>query len=262
MAAPSCERSPTTSTPRSFRPPERTADRGQGCYHPLPPGASSLDGVTEIRLNGRVRAVGLRVRGALRRRWVAVLGVTIIVAIVSGAVLTLTAGARRTASTPGAFTRAVGGDVDASLQQSSGAPRTAEVRALPGVKSVSAMTFAFVGLKPAHGQPLDNAISFIGEMPAAARLVAGREPDPKRADEFVASTDFVAGTHARIGEKFSTFSWTRAQAGQGEGFNAKPMGPSFTAHLVGIFQSAGSLEDQYSVSVFSPALLHADIGLV
>jgi hypothetical protein len=100
-----------------------------------------------------------RVRRIVRRRWIATAAVAVLVALVSGAVLTLVAGARRTASAPDRFTASVGGDSFVALQQESGPPRTAEVARLPGVRSVYAMTFAFAdfvidGSRPTARFPL------------------------------------------------------------------------------------------------------------
>ena len=87
-----------------------------------------------------------RVRATLRRRWLSVLVVTGIVALVTGTVLTLAAGALRTADAPDAYTEVLGGELDGTVEQEFGPPRTAEVAALPGVASVEAITFIFASV--------------------------------------------------------------------------------------------------------------------
>ena len=161
-----------------------------------------MDRAARLGLNGGVRAVGSRVRAALRRRWAAALVVAVIVGLVSGAVLTLAAGARRTGAAPDAFTAAIGGDVDAAVQQASGRPRTAEVAAVPGVASVDAMTFAFAGVVDPKRGPAEDAIAFIGNRPLSSRLVAGRATNPDRPHEFVADRSFARAHDAHVGDKF------------------------------------------------------------
>ena len=219
-----------------------------------------MDRAAELGLNGGVRAVGSRVRAALRRRWAAALVVAVIVGLVSGAVLTLAAGARRTGAAPDAFTAAVGGDVDAAVQQASGRPRTAEVAAVPGVASVDAMTFAFAGVVDPKRGPAEDAIAFVGNRPLSSRLVAGRATNPDRPHEFVADRSFARAHDAHVGDKFRAISWTQAQGDHGLGFGPDPNGPSFTATLVGIVQTPST--DDFNLVVFSPGLLQEDVGLV
>jgi ABC-type lipoprotein release transport system permease subunit len=187
--------------------------------------------------------------------------VALLVAAVTAPVLALTAGARRTASAPAAYTAALGGDVDAALQQASGPPRTAEIGGLPGVASVRAMTFAFGGFL-VGGRPEDGTLAFIGSRPFSSRLVAGRETDPTKPQEFVADRGFVARHHARLGDSFSFVGWSRRQGATGQGYNGPPQGPQFEARLVGVMDTASRLEDDYDLTLFSRALLDADIGLV
>jgi ABC-type lipoprotein release transport system permease subunit len=194
------------------------------------------------------------VRSTLRRRWRSAAAIAFMVAIASAAVLTLAAGARRTTSAPDAFTRSVGGDATAQVMQPDGPPRTAEVAKLPGVQSVSGLTFTFVAVDPG-GSENGNTLAFIGAHPFASKLVAGRFADPTQPYEFVADKKFTALHHAHVGQKFAAVSWTAKQVQAGQGFVADPDGPSFRATLVGIVSSPSSLEDIYNTTVFSPALL-------
>jgi putative ABC transport system permease protein len=205
-----------------------------------------------------VKAVWLRARGTLRTQWLSALAVAAIVALATGATLTLAAGARRTASAPATYTASVGGDADAMLQQSGGPPLTARVAALPGVASLQAMTFLFGGIDP---DSQDSTFLFGGTQPYGSRLVAGRDTDPTRSNEFIADETFVARHHAHLGSRYQVVTWTLAQAAHGEGFNAAPKGPSFSAVLVGVISTAARLQNNDSVTIFSPALLKEDIGL-
>ena len=185
--------------------------------------------------------------------------VAVIVAAVTGAVLTLTAGARRTASAPAAFTAFVGGNVDGAIQQPSGRPLTAAVASLPGVTKVSGMSFMFAVPRDAKGQAPENLLVFSGTPPLASRLASGRQAT--NAHEFVADDAFVAQHHAHLGDRYNVISWTQAQADHGEGFQKQPKGSSFTAELVGTLYTAGAFEDNYTVALFPPGLLKDNIGL-
>jgi ABC-type lipoprotein release transport system permease subunit len=204
----------------------------------------------------------MRARRWLRRRWVSNVAVACIVAVVAGAVLTLFAGARRTAHAPDAYVHALGGNPDGLIQQRSGTPRTAEVRALAGVRKVEAYTFMFGVPIGANNQPLDNSLIFAGDRSLSARFVAGRPANPNRPHEFVADKTFVDAQHAHLGSRFRFITWDQTQAGNGEAFNAAPKGPSFEGVLVGIVDSPDKLESDYSTVTFSRALLQQDIGVV
>jgi ABC-type lipoprotein release transport system permease subunit len=214
-----------------------------------------------MRPNDEVRAVVLRVRGALRRRWRSAAIVAVIVAIASGAVLTLLAGARRTAGAPAAFTKYVGGDADADVQQQFGPPLTDQIAAVPGVASVNGVTFMFAASDSDAAQRASSTLVFAGR-PLQSRVVAGRQADPAHPHEFVADRSYVAQTHAHLGDRYHFVSWSRTQAEHGQGYQGKPLGPGFEGTLVGIVDTADQLDSNYSINVFPASLLHADIGTV
>ena len=147
-----------------------------------------------------MRAVLFRLRTTVARRWLPTLLVAAVIAVISGVVLTLAAGARRTAQAPDAFTAAIGGGPDAAVTQEGGPPRTAEVAALPGVRSIDAFSFAFTELKD-RAHPDAESFGFIGSRRMDTQLVVGRNADPDRPDEFVADRSFVAQHHAHLGER-------------------------------------------------------------
>jgi FtsX-like permease family len=227
------------------------------CCHHRRRRAGALDDESETLLNGSVTAVLLRVRSGLRRRRLATMVVAAVVAAASGTVLALVAGAQRTSSAPDAFTAAVGGDPDGTIQQQSGRPRTAEIAALPGVRSVEAMTFVFAQLVDPDDHPETGTLVFAGSRPYASRLVAGREPGDLQ--EFTADQGFVDDHDARIGDHYRLASLTPEQIERGA-FEDAPQGPSFDAVLVGIVAAPDVLETEYRTAVFSPALLDEDVA--
>jgi hypothetical protein len=202
--------------------------------------------------------VVFRVRATLRRRWASVLVVTGIVAVVTGTVLTLAAGARRTADAPDAYTEALGGELGATVEQEFGPPRTAEVVALPGVASAEAITFIFASVTSPAGEDGEGAIALAGSRLSTSRLVAGRPADPADPHEFVASRDFVDEQGARLGDRFPLVSWTREQVDRGGFFNEPPLGYSFDAELVGVIEAPEALETTYSAAFVSPGLFDAE----
>jgi putative ABC transport system permease protein len=202
----------------------------------------------------------MRARGTLRRRWVSTVIVACIVALVSGTVLAVVAGARRTGSAPDRYTASVGGDVGANLQQRAGRPNTTQIEALPGVEAVSAQTFLFAGFDNdrAHTIP-ENLIMFAGTRALSSRVVDGRDADPAHPHEFVADKRTVTALHAHIGDRFRFKSYARSQ----QGFAGEPKGASFDdAVLVGVIDSPQKFESDYVVALFPTSLLNEDIGFV
>jgi ABC-type lipoprotein release transport system permease subunit len=202
----------------------------------------------------------MRARATLRRRWASTVVVTCIVAVVTGTVLALGAGARRTGSAPDRYTQSIGGDVGASLQQRSGPPLTEKIEALPGVEAVSAYTFLFAGFEEdgTHTIP-ENFITFAGTRPLTSRIVAGRDTDPARPHEFVADKRTVTELHAHIGDHFRFKAYSRSQ----QGFSGDPKGTSFDdAVLVGVIDSPDKFESNFTVAIFPASLLDEDVGFV
>jgi len=211
-----------------------------------------------------MRAVGYRVRCLLRTQWRQALVLSLIVAAVSGVVLGLAAGAARTASAPDRYTVAQGGGFDGTIQQGGGPPRTAEVGALPGVASAESVTFLFGGLTLANVDQTDVVI-FAGTHTAVGlRLVEGREPDPSRPEEFVASRSFatsVGGDALGATFDFSVLTQEQADRAGNEAFASEgPRGTKATLRLVGIVDGP-RLEDPSPIAVVAPALITPDDGV-
>lgn len=93
-----------------------------------------------------MNAVVYRLVSDLRARWRSKVLLTATVAVVVGVVVTLAAGAYRTATVADRAERALGLPFDASVIQPGGAPLTDEVGALPAVAKTESYTFVFGGL--------------------------------------------------------------------------------------------------------------------
>ena len=217
-----------------------------------------------MRFNEPVRAVGYRVRCLLRAQWRSTLAATVVVAVVTGVVLALAAGAARTSSAPDRYTAARGGGFDGTVQQERGRPRTAEVAALPGVESVDAVTFVFGGLARRDGASAPDAIVFAGSHRAiGTRLATGREADPSVPGEFVATRTFAEAWGVALGDRFTLRTLSQEQADRA-GFEAfateGPQGPSLDAVLVGTVDGPAELEEPTPLAVVPPSLLDRGAG--
>lgn len=215
-----------------------------------------------------VGAVSYRVRCLLKTQWRQALVLSLIVAAVSGVVLGLAAGAARTASAPDRYTAAKGGGFDGLVEQEGGPPRTAEVAALPGVSTVAAVTFVFGGLALPGGAPTPDAFIFAGASGSyrafGTELVAGREPDPSRSDEFVATRSFTEAKGVALGAGFDLSTITQEQADRA-GFDAfaaeGPRGPTSKVTLVGVLDGPADLNDPTPLAVVTASLLDSDVGV-
>ena len=211
---------------------------------------------------GNVRAVGYRLRRALRDRWRATLTLGLTVAAVTGVVLAFAAGAVRTSSAPDRYTSANGGGFDGEVQQEGGRPRTFEIAALPGVSSVEAVTFVFGGLVAPEGTKQGSeadALVFAGSHRALGmRLVAGRDPDPATRTEFVATRSFVETKGVALGAKFNVLTISQEQA-DAAGFDAfgteGAARRSLEAVLVGVSDGPAELNEPMPLAVLPTSLL-------
>ena len=107
---------------------------------------------------------------------------------------------------------------------------------MPGVESVTAITFTFAGLVDPEDGALENSITFAGHRPATSHLVAGR--DPSGLGEFVVDQGFASAYDAQLGDVYRVDTLTQEQADAADFSFTDPAGPSFDAELVGIFRSA------------------------
>lgn len=172
------------------------------------------------------------------------------------------AGAQRTLSMSDRYEQRFGGSVDATVAQSTGAPRTAELEGLASVDRVHSITFTFGALVRPDGD-FANAIVFYGASDTfeafGSRIVRGRSPHA--VDEFAVSVDFLETNDARIGDRFRLVTLTQEQ-GDTSGFDTPPdeiAGPTIEATIVGAFAGPADLnEGAVSLALFPPSL--ADLG--
>jgi hypothetical protein len=209
-----------------------------------------------------MRPIWYRLRWHLRVRWTRAVALAGVVAVVGGLVLTLAAGALRTVSAPDRYSAQQGEVNDASLEQASGPPRTAEVEALPAVAGVNTATFVFGGLVGTGEDEPVEALVFAGSHTAfGARVTGGREPERSAPGEFVATSSWVSLTGARLGDQFTLVTITQEQADEG-GFDvSEPEGPTLPATLVGVIEGPVELQDATPIALFPASLLEVgDVG--
>ena len=207
--------------------------------------------------------VTYRLRSVLRRRWARTLAVTSIVAAVCSIVITIAAGAHRTATAPDRYTSASTLTADGIVtQEKGGRPQTNEVAALPGVAAIDGVTFVFGGIAGPRADELSNVLLFTGSPRAVgAALVSGRLAAPDNEHEFVATQSFFDEAHASLGDSFDFAALSQDQADK-NGFTGEPQGPRFAATLVGVVDGPGKLDDSTPLIVVSPALLdEPDLGI-
>ncbi len=204
-----------------------------------------------------------RLRQSLRR-WVATAGLSFVVAVLLGLVLTLVAGAHRTSTAPDRYANAFGGGYDVAIDQPHSEPTPEVLAALPGIEALSSVTFVFGILTPRGADEPVDALVFAGEKEAVAgtNVIEGRPPAAGSVDEILVSNSFLAQTGARLGDSFELSSLTQEQAAAFAFDTPDPGGPTTTATVVGVFGGAAELQEGYVIALFSPALLDlADIGL-
>src|SRR5262245_13229457 len=158
--------------------------------------------------------VRMRLRAEMRRRWLAVAGLALLLGVAGGAVLAAAAGARRTNGTINdTLARTRPADVLLNPDDIS-APGVRQgwnrIDRLPNIAAVSTVGGMFAVPVDAHGRLDFNA--FGDETMAALddhlvrdvdrdALVAGRYYDPKRTDEAIVSQEFAHKRHVGVGDR-------------------------------------------------------------
>ena len=173
----------------------------------------------------------------VRRRWRSLLVLALLVALATATVLAAAAGARRGQS---AFDRLWASTLPATvtvLANQAGFDWN-KVRALPEVASLSEfpVTFGFsLDCCPDVSTgfpPIGPELTRTMERPV---MEAGRLPHPGRADEIIASPQFLAANHKAIGDTVTLHLATPQQANDGfDGSTGPPRGPRVKARIVGI----------------------------
>lgn len=207
--------------------------------------------------------VAYRLISGLRHRWRSTAAITVLVATVFGVVISVAAGAQRTATAPDRYTSASEIDIDGVVTQfEGGRPRTDEIGELAGVASVEAITFVFGEVVGPSTDDL-GALVFSGSPRAFdLRLVSGRPTDPDRADEFVASQDFIDATDAHFGDTFEIVTYTQQQVDSSGFDEPSPEGPRVEVTLVGVVDGPSQLNDSTPIVVVSSSLARIpDVGV-
>lgn len=207
--------------------------------------------------------VSYRLRSWARGRWRGSILLALVVAMGGALALSLVAGTLRTATAPDRYVDAWGADHDVTVEQAAGRPRIDELGRLDSVHRIDMATFVFGGLVSGDGDSIDT-LTFAGSQSAiGTRTVEGRDPDPDRPGEFVATRDVVQAAGLELGDELQLITITQATS-DSVGFDApEPDGPTIPATLVGIIAGPGQVAgDGYPVAVFPPALLdQGDIGV-
>ena len=211
-------------------------------------------------------AVALRLRVWRRARWRSALLTGLLCGIVAGAVLAVAVGAGGQPAAPDRYTEAAGGDPDVVIYQPAGLPLTDEIRQLPGVTSVDAITFVLAFLLRPDGTPVDEPNPFAGDDDTfGARVVEGRFVDPDNPGEITVNESAASLLGAEVGDRFQVRSFDQAQTDAQAYVGAvEPAGPSFEVELVGIVRAPADLEDASATIIYSPAVLrdHPAVGRV
>ena len=201
-------------------------------------------------------ALSLWVRRTWTRRWLGLLGLGLLIAVVGGITLAVTAGARRTAS---AFdrlqARSNAPTIQVELAQTDQAtpdgyadlPTAAtlaeQIDRVPGVNGVAVATF--IGAAPEHSDTYFAAgvAASRGEAPHD-RLLAGRLPGRDQPDEVVINEPAVAAWHTGLGQTLRIHTLAHDQMATFVGEESEdPSGPVIDAKVVGISRGAEDISD-------------------
>lgn len=218
-----------------------------------------------------VSAVWFRVSIVVRRRAASIVVAAVVIGVLAGLALALTAGTRRTASAPDRYTAWAGGDPDLQITQQAGLPLTDRVASLPGVSEAKGYTFVLsFPLSPKDGAPLLDLNPFAGQDDVVgARVVEGRFTDPDEPYEFTVNRPLARELERRfgtkVGDRFEFVSYSSDQVrGNVDLEKEAPALDPFTATLVGITESPTEFDEAGAQLVLSDALLdaHPDVGVV
>jgi FtsX-like permease family len=188
-----------------------------------------------------MRAVLAWLRLDARRRWRSLAVLALLVAVSSGTVLAAVAGARRGDSVLQRLTTDTLPATAVVLPNQPGFDWD-RVRAMPEVEALSTFLLGVeFPIEPVP--PEDHSIGFppgddeVFRTIELAHLVAGRLPDPTRADEAVITPRFATHYHLRLGDTVTALLYTPEQVrrasklGQSPG---PPAGPRVRMRIVGI----------------------------
>lgn len=202
--------------------------------------------------------VGFWTRLEVRRRWRALVVLALLVALSTGVVLASVAGARRTQTS---LDRLRADTLPSTLAVLPNQPGFdwEPVRELPGVAALSEFpvsVYAIDGTPPDYesaGFPMDRVMMTGLERPV---VLAGRLPDPGRADEAVVSARFVDSFGLGVGDTTTVRLYTPEQIDESFGspkLAGEPAGPAIPTTIVGVVRSLWLSEDPGSPGLFQPS---------
>jgi ABC-type lipoprotein release transport system permease subunit len=236
-----------------------------GGWPPSIGGGGRLGATSWVGFNEGVVAILYRLRCGLRCGSTTYAGLVVVVAITFAVVVALVAGAVRTLSAPDRYSASRDGRFGASVEQISGQPRTSELERLDAVDQVQAATFVFGAVVP-QGAGLDetaDALVFAGSQASfGTTVVEGREPDPAAPDEFAATRSFVWATGASLGDRFDLWVIPQGPADT-SGFDAADHAVRLLrGTLVGVVDGPAELQDGYPLVAFPAGVLDlGDVGV-
>ena len=193
-------------------------------------------------------AVWVLARARLRARWRALLGLTLLVGVASGAVMVAAIGARRTATAYPRLLEATSAE-DVRLRAGGWVQDHpgfyGELLILPQVSDMGLASFALLAPDMGPGprvfsisQNIVSAMSVDGRFGWTVNrplILAGRRPDPDRADEVALSEALARRWGVRPGDTVRLRALTEQQIGPYEGGElVVPAGPRFTLRVVAI----------------------------
>ena len=195
---------------------------------------------------GGVRITLTWLRLEVRRRWRSLAVLALLVALATATVLAATAGARRGQT---AFDRLWAQTRPATSAVLANQPGFdwAKVRALPEVAALSEFALVFGGSLPCCPgagvgfPPVDDQFTTTLERPV---MVAGRVYDPHRADEVIATPQFMSSFGKHVGDMVTLHlaSVRQANAGYDGSDGTPPRGPLVRAHIVGVGRTAWGID--------------------
>jgi hypothetical protein len=193
-----------------------------------------------------LEAAWYRARRALRRRWPATLALMLLVGLAGGVVLTAVAGARRASTAYDRFrAETLASDLDIAFD---GPPaegldaRAAEVARLPQVAALTRTAFPFVVPADSGQYPYLDFLAVAGldehftKDIDRLRTVAGRLPDPERADEIAVLRSYADEAGIAVGDRvaFDSFLPEQLESLFGGG-GGPPAGPRLSFVVAGVF---------------------------
>lgn len=209
----------------------------------------------------------MRVGAWLRSSGTRVVVLAVVLGVAAAAPLALVAGARRTGSAPDRLTASVGGDPTAGLNQFQPGSIADDVRALPGVDRMEAVTFVTAFVLGPDGEPILEPNPFAGDgQMNGASAIEGRLADAGEPDEFVVTPGMAELMDGEIGRDYQVVAYSQVRTATNDFFESRPepdVGP-FTATLVGVVDGPTGFEDPAPAIFYSPGFLaaHPDVGQV